>query len=100
MPRSASLHTTKRAPSRPKARRVLSLFTGAGGLDLGLEAAGFDIAGCVELDDDARRTLAKNRPAWPVATPGNIHDHDPEELVASFGLKQGEVALVSGGPPC
>ncbi len=79
---------------------MLSLFTGAGGLDLGLEAAGFEIAGCVELDGDARRTLAKNRPEWPIATPGDVHAHDPSDLVKSFGLKRGEIALVSGGPPC
>ena len=51
----------------PKSRKVLSLFTGAGGLDLGLEAAGFEIAGCVELDVDAQKTLTKNRPDWKVA---------------------------------
>lgn len=100
MPRNSSLRDAKRSPIRPKDRQVLSLFTGAGGLDLGLEAAGFEIAGCVEMDDDARRTLAWNRPSWTVATPGNIHAHDPGELVKSFGLRQGEVALVSGGPPC
>ena len=40
-------------------RRLVSLFTGAGGLDLGLEAAGFNPALCVEIDEDARQTLAK-----------------------------------------
>jgi len=84
----------------PKSRKVLSLFTGAGGLDLGLEAAGFEIAGCVELDVDAQKTLTKNRPDWKLADPGDIHAHHPTELLKSLGLKQGEVALVSGGPPC
>ncbi len=80
--------------------KVLSLFTGAGGLDLGLEAAGFEISGCVELDTDARQTLKDNRPNWRLADPGNIHDHEPARLLKSLGLKQGEVGLVSGGPPC
>ena len=43
---------------------MLSLYTGAGGLDLGLEAAGFASALCVEVDDDARATLRQNRPNW------------------------------------
>lgn len=85
-------------PARPRA--VLSLFTGAGGLDLGLEAAGFEINGCVEWDADARRTLELNRPEWQIADPGDIHAHDPNALLSSFGLKRGEVAIVSGGPPC
>lgn len=100
MPRPSPAREPKQTSSRPKTRKVLSLFTGAGGLDLGLEAAGFEIAGCVEFDGDARSTLSKNRPSWGVATPGNIHEHEPGELLKSFGLKQGEVALVSGGPPC
>jgi DNA (cytosine-5)-methyltransferase 1 len=84
----------------PTSHNVLSLFTGAGGLDLGLEAAGFEIAACVELDTDAQKTLAKNRPHWKLADSGDIHAHEPAALLASLGLKRGEVALVSGGPPC
>jgi DNA (cytosine-5)-methyltransferase 1 len=99
MPRGLLLPDAKTS-SPNETLKVLSLFTGAGGLDLGLEAAGFEIVGCVEMNDDARRTLAKNRPAWSVSTPGDIHAHEPGALVRSFGLKQGEVALVSGGPPC
>jgi DNA (cytosine-5)-methyltransferase 1 len=100
MPRDRSLHDVQKLASPKRALKALSLFTGAGGLDLGLEAAGFEIAGCVEMNDDARRTLAANRPSWPLATPGDIHARDPNDLVTSYNLRQGEVALVSGGPPC
>jgi DNA (cytosine-5)-methyltransferase 1 len=79
---------------------VLSLFTGAGGLDIGLEAAGFDTRLCVEVDDEARRTLALNRPGWQLATPGDIHKHRPRDLVALTGLKAGDLDLLAGGPPC
>ena len=79
---------------------VVSLFTGAGGLDLGLEAAGFAIHWCVEIDSDARETLKANRPGWKLAEPGNILDTEPADLVYHAGLAQGEVALLAGGPPC
>ena len=39
---------------------TFSLFTGAGGLDIGLEKAGFEVRACVEIDDDCRRTLQAN----------------------------------------
>src|SRR5262249_52166051 len=79
---------------------VLSLFTGAGGLDLGLEAAGFQTRLCVEVDDDARATIRRNRPRWKLATPGDIHKHAPDDLLALAGLKAGELDLLAGGPPC
>lgn len=80
--------------------KVLSLFTGAGGLDLGLERAGFEIAGCVEADRDCRETLRKNRPEWRLIEPGNIHAHRPSDVLAAFGLKERETVLLAGGPPC
>lgn len=80
--------------------RVLSLFSGAGGLDVGLEAAGFETRLCVEIDDDARATLRANRPDWTLATPGDVHLHDANDLVALAGLQTGELELLAGGPPC
>lgn len=80
--------------------RVLSLFTGAGGLDLGLEAAGFTTSLCVEVDSDARATLAHNRPDWKLANPGDINACRPEDLLAQAGLSSGQVDLLAGGPPC
>jgi DNA (cytosine-5)-methyltransferase 1 len=87
--------------SRPYSRTrptVLSLFSGAGGLDLGLEAAGFEVAGCVELDRDCRNTLAQT--GWPLSSEGDIHAITPRALLREFGLRQGEVTLLAGGPPC
>jgi DNA (cytosine-5)-methyltransferase 1 len=87
----------RRRSGRPT---VLSLFTGAGGLDLGLEAAGFETRLCVEIDEDARRTLSSNRPRWTIATPGDIHQHRPPELLKLARLQVGELDLLAGGPPC
>jgi DNA (cytosine-5)-methyltransferase 1 len=81
-------------------RLALSLFTGAGGLDLGLEAAGFSISICVEVDEDARRTLMANRSSWKLTKPEDIHKIEPDELLAQADLRQGDVALLAAGPPC
>ena len=79
---------------------VLSLFTGAGGLDLGLEAAGFEVALCVEVDEDSRATLTKNRPGWRLAKPGDIHALEPNDILKQAGLKRRQLRLLAGGPPC
>jgi DNA (cytosine-5)-methyltransferase 1 len=78
---------------------VLSLFTGAGGLDLGLDAAGFHVAGCVERDLDCRETLALNT-EWTIARERNVQNIDPARLLDELGLERGEVTLLAGGPPC
>jgi len=79
---------------------VLSLFTGAGGLDLGLEAAGFKPVLCVENDEDARATLQNNRPSWRLSEPGDIHQLSSVELLRQARLKPRQLTLLSGGPPC
>jgi DNA (cytosine-5)-methyltransferase 1 len=81
-------------------RLALLLFTGAGGLDLGLEAAGFSISICVEADEDARRTLMANRSSWKLAKPKDIYKIESDELLAQADLRQGDVALLAAGPPC
>lgn len=79
---------------------VLSLFTGAGGLDVGLEAAGFSVSVCVEAEEDARGTLKANRPKWRLAEPSDIQMISPHEILAQGKLRHGEVTLLAGGPPC
>jgi DNA (cytosine-5)-methyltransferase 1 len=79
---------------------VLSLFTGAGGLDLGLEAAGFEPALCVEIDSDSCKTLRQNRPGWRLSTPGDIHKLEPAQLLRQSGLRPRQLTLLAGGPPC
>jgi DNA (cytosine-5)-methyltransferase 1 len=80
-------------------KKGLSLYTGAGGLDLGLEQAGFSTVGCVEVDADCRATLKRNRPSWQLAEPGDIHAHTPEALLDALGIAEGELTICSGGAP-
>ena len=79
---------------------VLSLFTGAGGLDLGLEAAGFNPVLCVEVDSDSRDTIERNRPGWQLSNPGDIHKIEPNYLLRAAGLRPRQLDLLAGGPPC
>lgn len=79
--------------------KALSLFTGAGGLDIGLERAGFEIVGCVEADRDCQATLRANR-SWRLLEPGDIHAHRPSDILAPFGLRSRDATLLAGGPPC
>lgn len=77
----------------------IELFAGAGGLALGIEKAGFDTIGLIEFDKDAAETLRVNRPNWRVIHDdiANISCLDLEEY---FGIKAGELDLLSGGAPC
>ncbi|EQD47150.1 C-5 cytosine-specific DNA methylase domain protein, partial [mine drainage metagenome] len=85
---------------RRRALRVLSAFSGAGGLDLGLEAASFRVLGCVEKDDLARETLARNRPGWKLLEPSDVTEFARTVRPADLGLERGQLDLLAGGPPC
>ena len=80
------------------ALQLISLFTGAGGLDLGFEAAGCTTRVAVEMDAEAVKTLRLNRD-WPVIE-GDIHGVPSEKILATAGLEEGEADLLVGGPPC
>jgi len=84
--------------SARNARKAISLFTGAGGLDLGFEAAGFETAVAVEMDAEAVATLEANR-EWPVLG-ADLHRVTSEELLDRAGLAEGEADALIGGPPC
>ncbi|QWE27917.1 DNA cytosine methyltransferase [Polynucleobacter sp. AM-7D1] len=85
--------------SSSKKPLVISLFSGAGGMDLGFEAAGFEIAVAVELDGSCCDTLRQNRPNTPLIQ-GDISTLKTGEILKAAKLKPLEAALVIGGPPC
>jgi DNA (cytosine-5)-methyltransferase 1 len=69
------------------------------GLDLGLEAAGFQTAGCLELDKKACATIRRNRPDLPLVA-DDIRNWTGDKLLSAFNLKRDEVGFIAGGPPC
>lgn len=77
---------------------VISLYSGAGGLDFGFEAAGFVTRVALEFDATCCRTLRGNRD-WPVLE-GDIHEFTSQRILAEAGLKTGEADVLIGGPPC
>jgi DNA (cytosine-5)-methyltransferase 1 len=81
-----------------KTLNVVSLFTGVGGLDYGLEAANFETRVAVELDPIACRTLQLNR-QFPVIE-RDIHKVTSKEILDAGTLKVGQLDLLVGGPPC
>jgi DNA (cytosine-5)-methyltransferase 1 len=76
------------------ALNVLSLFSGIGGLELGLERAGMTVVGQVEIDSFCRRVLAKH---WP-----EVPRHDDVRTAAAWWRSQPRPAVhvVAGGFPC
>ena len=78
---------------------VISLFSGAMGLDLGLEKAGFDIVASVENEKNCVATIQRNRPDIKLDS-DDINNVNPTAILKDLGLKKGEVDLVAGGPPC
>lgn len=87
------------ATSRNRPLIALSFFSGAMGLDLGIEQAGFEIKLCCEVDKYCRQTIQINRPDVPLLA--NIYDYSASQIRAAAGLtNESEIDLVIGGPPC
>ncbi|UWX54587.1 DNA cytosine methyltransferase [Maribacter litopenaei] len=78
---------------------AISFFSGAMGMDIGLEQAGFQTLFASEIDNACRKTIVKNRPE--IALVGDIREFSPETVREISGLnKTDEIDLVVGGPPC
>ncbi len=78
---------------------ALSFFSGAMGLDIGIEKAGFDVRLACEVDKYCRQTIAINKPN--IALLSNINDYSKLDILEASGLHENdEIDLVVGGPPC
>lgn len=92
------MSTNRKARSvRPVA---IDLFCGAGGMSLGMERAGFDVALAVDYDGYHVATHDRNFP-YGKSKCASVQDLTGESLRCDAGLaKDDDVALVFGGPPC
>jgi len=76
----------------------ISLFSGAMGLDLGLQRQGFWCQATVEIDEVVRCTIRENFPGVPILD--DITKYTPEQILKAASLDIGEATLITGGPPC
>ncbi len=85
--------------SKRRSLRSVELFTGAGGLALGIEAAGFRHDTVIERDKYCCHTIRENQSrgfeplaGWRIFA-GDVRDFN-------YGEIKGEIDLLAGGPPC
>jgi DNA (cytosine-5)-methyltransferase 1 len=79
--------------------KALSFFSGAMGLDIGLEKAGIDVILACESEKFIRETIKLNRPKIKVLE--DINNYSAKEIRKEAGLKPKEkIDLIVGGPPC
>ena len=91
--------TYKVFPPKKEKPIALSFFSGAMGLDLGLEKSGFDIRLACEIDKYCRQTIALNRPKMALLS--DINQYSKQDILGAAGLLDSDdIDLIIGGPPC
>ncbi|BDF32275.1 cytosine-specific methyltransferase [Lachnospiraceae bacterium] len=77
--------------------KTIDLFSGAGGLHIGFENAGFDIKLCIDNDNLVEQTHKRNFPNIPIIN-RDIREITVDEIKQYIG--NGTLDVVIGGPPC
>jgi DNA (cytosine-5)-methyltransferase 1 len=102
----------KHTPHAADRRTVVSVFSGGGGLDLGLELAGFRTAVAIEIDNWAAWTLRENQAAKHPLPNGrsylagttileeDVRRISGNRILREVAVEAGEIAVLAGGPPC
>ncbi|MGA9795908.1 MAG: DNA cytosine methyltransferase [Rhizomicrobium sp.] len=78
---------------------AIDLFSGCGGLSLGLQRAGFRILAAVDTDELAMETYRLNHSGVKTINK-DIRKVSPNRLMKTLGLRKGQLALLAGCPPC
>lgn len=82
---------------------ALSLFSGAGGMDIGVSQAGFEVLACIEIDPhccDTLRDAATRECRNTQVIEGDVRGVDPLRLMRDLLMEPGELDLLCGGSPC
>ena len=80
------------------AYQVISLFSGGGGIDCGLAAAGFETALSVDIDEACAASLRANRCGEVLSA--DIAQISSARVLAAAGADRGGIDLLAAGPPC
>lgn len=78
---------------------AIDLFSGCGGLSVGLNHAGFDVAAAVEIDEKAVATYKLNHPNVKLYGQ-DIRTLMPKQVMKDLEINAGDLDLLAGCPPC
>ena len=96
---SPGLNLVRKLSGRVTGRRAIDLFCGAGGMTVGLKAAGFSVVGAIDIDPVAIETYRANHKKSAVWQ-GDIRKLTGKAVLDELGLKKGDLDLLAGCPPC
>ena len=84
-------------------RIAVSLFSGAGGMDIGVRQAGFNVVSCTEIDKNCCDTLRNaiiQKGLQTQVFEGDIRSQEALDFAIEMRNKYGKIDLLFGGPPC
>lgn len=86
--------------ARDRRFSAVDLFSGCGGLSQGLVDAGFDVVGAIDSDELSVSTYKMNRPDTHCVLNRDIRSLEPADVMDDLKMKEGELDLLAGCPPC
>src|SRR6266849_683051 len=82
-----------------KRHTAIDVFSGCGGLTLGLEQAGFKVVAAIEIDQLATSTYTRNHPGVRVWNK-DVRKIRAKEMMRLLRIRPGQLDLLAGCPPC